>query len=194
LILKYRFPVHVITKSNLVKRDFDILKEINEAALLPDDLQGKLTDKVFITFSFSTLDDSTGKIFEPGATLPSVRIKTLEEAVKENFMAGVSMMPLLPGISDTDEQLDLMFKAFKKAGARYVMPASLTLFGTGPTDSRTLMFKAIQKYYPEKEELYQKLFERYNINFAYQNALSKRLKNHISMYNFRDKIIDTLHG
>lgn len=194
LILKYRFPVHIITKSDLVKRDFDILKEINRLAVLPEDLQSKQSHKVFITFSFSTLDEKVGKIFEPGATSPLLRLQTLEEAIKEKFLAGVSLMPLLPAISDTEEQLELMFTAFKKAGARYVMPASLSLFGEGLADSRTLVFRAIKKNYPDKEELYKELFTRYNIDFSYQRALTARIKNHLTEHHFADKIIDTLQS
>jgi DNA repair photolyase len=194
LILKYRFPVHVITKSDLVQRDFDILKEINQVAILPENLRDRLKHKVFITFSFSTVDEKIGKIFEPGATSPVVRLATLEAAVKENFLAGVSMMPLLPAITDTEEHLEIMFKAFKHVGARYVMPASLTLFGNGTADSRTLVLRAVQKYYPDKEVLYQQLFERYNIDFSYQNTLMKRIKNHMRTHHFPDKIINTLQG
>lgn len=69
VILHYRFPVHIITKSDLVIRDLDILRKINGSAILPPDLDKKTTQKVFITFSFSTLDDAIGKIFEPGQHL-----------------------------------------------------------------------------------------------------------------------------
>ncbi|HEY5823112.1 MAG TPA: radical SAM protein, partial [Cyclobacteriaceae bacterium] len=139
LILKYRFPVHIITKSDLVTRDFDLIKQIDETAILPTDLENNLRHKALITFSFSTIDDAIGKMIEPGATPPSLRLKTLETAVKEGFLTGVSMMPLLPEITDTNEELSKMFIAFKTVGALYVMPASLTLFGNGPTDSKTLV-------------------------------------------------------
>src|SRR6478736_1588868 len=76
LILKYRFPVHIITKSDLVTRDFDLLKQIDQTAILPPDLEGKLCHKALITFSFSTVDDGIGKIVEPGATPPSARLET----------------------------------------------------------------------------------------------------------------------
>src|ERR1043165_7783268 len=49
LILKYRFPVHVITKSDLVVRDFDLLHKINNNAILPLPLQGKITRGPFLT-------------------------------------------------------------------------------------------------------------------------------------------------
>ena len=51
VILHYKFPVHIITKSDLVVRDFDLLKEIEKNAILPKELDGKLSQKSFITFS-----------------------------------------------------------------------------------------------------------------------------------------------
>jgi len=158
LILKYRFPVHIITKSDLVVRDFDLLREIDRQAILPPDLQGKLASNVFITFSFSTLDDRIGKLFEPGATPPSRRLLTLHRTLQEGFHSGVSLMPLLPFISDTPEQLEKMFEIFKQEGARYIFPASITLFGDGPADSKTLVFEAIRKYDPALVEKYEDLF------------------------------------
>ena len=56
VILKHRFPVHIITRSDLVIRDLDLLRKINKNAILPQDMEGKLAHKVFITFSFSTLE------------------------------------------------------------------------------------------------------------------------------------------
>ncbi|MBA4058063.1 MAG: radical SAM protein, partial [Marivirga sp.] len=48
LILHYRFPVHIITKSDLVERDFDILQKINDEAILPVDLRSQLSHKAFV--------------------------------------------------------------------------------------------------------------------------------------------------
>lgn len=188
LILKYRFPVHIITKSDLVARDFDLLKEIDKTAILPPDLEDALPHKALITFSFSTIDDAVGKMFEPGATAPSVRLETLKKAVNEGFLTGVSMMPLLPEITDTNDELSNLFIAFKKAGAHYVMPASLTLFGNGPSDSKTLMLRAIQKYFPEKLTRYKMLFERYPVDFSYQKMVNQRFKNHSLLHNIPDRI------
>src|SRR6185295_5285395 len=99
IILRYRFPVHIITKSDLVTRDFDLLHKIEEAAILPADLAARR--KVFITFSFSTTDNTIGRQFEPGATPPDQRLETLKAALAAGFHSGVSLMPLLPYITDT---------------------------------------------------------------------------------------------
>ncbi len=63
LIAKYRFPVHIITKSDLVIRDLDLLEEIDQTAILPVDLQEKLGRGTMITFSFSTIDERISAIF-----------------------------------------------------------------------------------------------------------------------------------
>ena len=67
LFLKYRFPVHIITKSDLILQDIDLLKKIDEQAILPDDLKISLDRGTLITFSISILpfiSDSEEKIEE----------------------------------------------------------------------------------------------------------------------------------
>jgi DNA repair photolyase len=190
VILKYRFPVHIITRSDLVKRDFDLLHEINKNAILPPDLATKTDQKVFITFSFSTIDDAVAKIFEPGATPPSLRLETLRSAAKEKFLTGVSMMPMIPYISDTTESLNNMFSSFKNAGANYVMPASITLFGNGPSDSKTLVFRAIEKHYPHLTEKYKKLFvSTHELPAYYNKAFYKKMLELSEEYKLRNRIL-----
>ena len=125
LFLKYRFPVHIITKSDLVIRDFDLLKEIDANAVLPAELEGKLSRKVFVTFSFSTLDDRVGAIFEPGATPPSARLQTLKTTLAAGFHSGVSLMPLLPWISDKGDILEETYRTFSNYRFRLDPPCRL---------------------------------------------------------------------
>jgi DNA repair photolyase len=159
IILKHRFPVHVITKSDLVLRDLDLLEEINRTALLPSDLEQKMKDRVIVSFSFSMFDDAIGKIFEPGATPPSIRLKTMKTVIEQGFLSGVSMMPLLPYITDTKESLEKMFSAFKDSGAKYILPATLTLFGESAGDSKMLVKRAVKKHFPHLLPKYDKFFE-----------------------------------
>jgi len=158
LIHRYRFPVHIITKSTLVVRDFDLLQKINRDAILPEDLQSALRNKVFVTFSFSTVDDRIAKIFEPGAPGPSKRLQVLKQTLEAGLQTGVSMMPTLPYITDSEEHLEIMFNTFSQLCVNYLFPASITLFGNGPADSKTLVFRAIQKHYPDLAEKYTQLF------------------------------------
>jgi len=190
IILSYRFPLHVITKSDLVIRDFDLLEKINAQAILPPDLEDKLKHKVFITFSFSTTDDHTGSIFEPGATTPTNRIKALQSAIDHGFMSGVSLMPLLPYITDTAENLESMFSIFKSSGAKYIFPASLTLFGNGHADSKTLVMRAIEKHYPHLKEKYKLMFSSADqVPYSYQQALREKTKMLCNKYGIRDNLL-----
>lgn len=190
LILKHRFPLHVITKSDLIIRDIDLLHQINERAILPVQLTGKLQQKVFISFSFSTVDDGIAKIFEPGATPPSIRLQTLKHIVKNGLLTGVSMMPLLPYISDTGEHLELMYSSFKDAGASYVFPSTITLFGNEKSDSKTLVMRAIEKHYPHLLDKYHRLFDNSDYLPAYYNtAFAKKAKELCEKYAIRDRIV-----
>lgn len=190
VILKYKFPVHIITKSTLVERDFDLLTTINQQAILPTDLQSKLSGGTLITFSFSTVDDEIGSIFEPGAPKPSLRIETLQRAIQAGFQSGVSLMPLLPFITDTTEHLEKLFSMFKECQAHYVMPATLTVFGNGKADSKTLMMNAIRKHYPELEARYLRYFSNsHQLPEFYRNAFYAKMKELGKQYGLKDRII-----
>jgi DNA repair photolyase len=187
IVHRHRFPVHIITKSSLVTRDFDILAKITQDAILPPDLSATISQKVFITFSFSTLDRDVAMVFEPGAPDPSERLVTLRQTVESGFHSGVNLMPLLPFITDSEEQLHSMFSAFQNAGTRYIFPASITLFGDQPHDSKPLMMMAIKKHYPHLVEKYSKLF-----SFGprpspwYRAMIEKRIQDVAYRYNIKN--------
>ena len=190
LVLKYRFPVHIITKSDLVLRDIDLLAAINEQAILPFDLVGRLPQKVIISFSFSTIDNEIGRIFEPGAPSPELRLNALKTVLKAGFLCGVSLMPLLPYITDTKEQLEKTFSTFSEIGVNYIFPATITLFGNGVADSKTLVFRAVEKHYPELLPKYQRLFAQGDQMPAYYaQAFYKKMKEMCAAYGLRDRIV-----
>lgn len=189
VILKYRFPVHIITKSDLIERDFDLFHAIRETAILPNDLH-QLGTGVIISFSFSTVSDAIGKIFEPGAPPASKRLSTLERTVNEGFLTGISMMPLIPYISDTTEELHSAFSTFKAKSAEYVLPATITLHGTDRASSKTLMLQAIRKHYPKLEEKYLKFFSSgTEMPPYYRKAFYAKMKELVAEYGLNDSIL-----
>jgi DNA repair photolyase len=191
LIAHHKFPVHIITKSDLIERDFDILHEIDKTAILPDDLKQRLRRGVIISYSFSTLNEGVAGIFEPGATVPAKRLEILNKTIHAGFLSGVSLMPLIPYITDTTENLHLFFSTFKKIKVHYVMPATLTLHGSGPADSKTLMRSVIKKYYPELEDKYIRLFkDGSEMPSYYQYAFMNKMKELNAEYGMENKILD----
>ncbi|MBL7136575.1 MAG: radical SAM protein, partial [Candidatus Marinimicrobia bacterium] len=104
LIYEHDFPIHIhiLTKSTLIRRDIDILKKIKEK------------NRVIISFSFSSVDDEIGAIFEPGVPSPSERLKTLAFFKNEGFVCGMFLLPVIPFLTDTP---DLMEESIRKASA-----------------------------------------------------------------------------
>jgi len=176
-ILKYRFPVHILTKSNLILRDLDLLSEIDEKAILPMDLRDKLKHGVIISFSLSTLDERLAGILEPGAPKPKERLETLLKCRDEGFQAGVCYIPVLPYLSDTNEQLEEMIVTAKDYGADYCMVGALTLYGRGPSDSKTLYYNFLRKERPDLIVKYESLYgETFQPRMEYQRKLEDRAK------------------
>ncbi|MCU0434649.1 MAG: radical SAM protein [Bacteroidia bacterium] len=176
LLLKFRFPVHVITKSPAVERDFDLLQEIDAIAVIPTDLATRLKRGTLLTFSFSTLHTETGKRFEPGAPDPQLRLAALKNAAAAGLHTGVSLMPLLPFISDTGDQLINYYQTFSKAGAAYLFPATLTLHGNLPEHSKTLVLAAVAQHYPQLLPKYQKWFQHADqMPLRYRDAFYQRV-------------------
>ncbi|HET6721794.1 MAG TPA: radical SAM protein, partial [Chitinophagaceae bacterium] len=175
IILKHRFPVFISTKSELIKRDLDLLKQIDETAILPEDLKQKPGRGVIISFSFSTLDEKLAKLIEPGAPAPQKRLETLKLCIENGFLCGLNAMPLLPFITDTDEELEKIIASARQYGAKFVFIAGLTLFGNDERDSKQLVFKFLRNHYPHLIEKYEEMYGSvYYPSWEYQEQLRRR--------------------
>jgi len=184
VIAKFRFPVHCLTKSTLIHKDLDLLKEIDENAILPQDLS-KLKHGVLITFSLSTIDDKIAKMFEPNAPKPKERLETLQKVKEDGFYAGIAYIPVLPFISDSDEQLEEMIKIAKEYQADYVFVGALTLYGIG----KELYYKVIEKYSLELLLKYKQLFKTFNQpRKDYQLKLERKAREFCEKYRVRYRI------
>ena len=189
-ILKHRFPVFISTKSTLITRDLDLLKQIDESAILPDDLKQTLNRGVMIAFSFSTLNEQLAKQLETGAPLPQQRLETLKRCAENNFLCGVNAMPLLPFISDTDEELERIIAAAKQYGASYILTSGMTLFGNEERDSKQLYFRFLRNNYPHLLEKYEMMYGSVHYpSWKYQNDLKSRTELLSKKYQIRNNIL-----
>ena len=89
IIKRYRFPLHILTKSTMITRDIDILEGINKVAILPSDLKDKIHVGLIISFSFSTLNKEIASIVEPGASSPTERLETMKKFSDAGFKTGI---------------------------------------------------------------------------------------------------------
>ena len=191
LLLKYRFPVFISTKSTLILRDIELLKEIDKTAILPADLKETLKRGVILSVSVSTTDERITNMLEPGAATPAERFTVLKKLKEAGFLCGVNAIPTLPFISDTEEELEKTIVSVKQAGADYILVGGLTLFGNQPSDSKTLYFNFLKRYDPSLVAKYDRL---YGINFfppkSYLNELREKTKRLCSKHNIRNTILE----
>lgn len=137
-----KYKIEMLTKSALVRRDFDLLKQLN----------------VELGLSVNNLDEKTARILEPFASSPFERIKTLKEAKTEGIKVYGFISPIFPGITNLDE----IFREL-----RFCEYVWVELLNTKPSVIQRMM-PVISENFPEKvkdfefainkpEEYYQKV-------------------------------------
>jgi len=141
---RIRLPGHVITKSDLVLRDLDLLEAI-----------GRKTYAA-VTFTVTTSEDALSKRLEPGAPVSSRRLAALQTLDQHGILVGVALMPVLPFIEDMEENIREIARRAHAAGAKYILPA----FGM------TLRDRQRQYYYTKLDLLFPGLRPRYEKAFG----------------------------
>jgi len=184
LLNAYRFGVSITTKSALVCRDISVLKDIQAHS------------PVLVKLTITTNDDALCKVVEPNAPLSSERFAALKTLSDNGVYAGVFMMPLLPFIEDTAENVVGIARRAKEAGARFVYPA----FGmTMRAGSREYYYEKLDEHFPGLKEKYVKKYgERYNCAVprvkSLWNAFAGECQRLGLRYEMRDITIDYKRG
>ncbi|HKM81809.1 MAG TPA: radical SAM protein [Candidatus Acidoferrum sp.] len=105
----------IITKSNQIVRDIDILKVIASKSALTIDI------------TVTTLKPRLGRLLEPRAPRPDLRLSAVKELREVGLHVGVTASPVLPGITDGDGELERVAEAAKAAGAEWFFSGVLFL-------------------------------------------------------------------
>ena len=141
-IAQFRFPVHVLTKSDLVLRDIDVLQQISQVYTA-------------VSFTITTADDELGKQVEPGAPKPSARLKAIERLAGRGMYTGVLMMPLLPYLQDSEANIRNLVRQAADSGAKYILAS----FGVTLRDrQRVYFYKELDRRFPGVSQQYQNTF------------------------------------
>ena len=109
------FELGIVTKSNLVVRDLDVLKEVAK------------TNRLSIHVTVTTLDVELARILEPRAPRPDLRLDAVRTLAKAGLRVGVSCSPVVPGITDSPNDLESLVRAAAESGADYVFANPLFL-------------------------------------------------------------------
>lgn len=139
LINGHGFGVSIATKSNLITRDLDILKEIQKHS------------PVLVKISITTYDDELCKKIEPNVAVSSKRFEAIKELTKEGIFVGILLMPILPFLEDNEENIKGIVELAYESGAKFIYPA----FGV------TLRQNQRDWYYKKLDEKFKGIKEKY---------------------------------
>ena len=109
------FELGIVTKSNLVVRDLELLQAVAK------------TNRLSIHITVTTLDVDLARILEPRAPRPDLRLDAVRMLAQAGLRAGVSCSPVVPGITDAPKDLEALIRAAAEAGADYVFANPLFL-------------------------------------------------------------------
>ncbi|MDO8559103.1 MAG: radical SAM protein [bacterium] len=166
VLVNYENPVSILTKSDLVLRDIDLLKKFK---------------KIDINFTINTLDEKWEKFIEPDSSTIKQRLKAIEELIKNGINVFVMMGPYWPIFTDPEA----LFKEFKKAGVSQVFTESLNTVGGNWTGVENVLKKYYPKVLPDMKEVLfnkSKFYEFYNEAESKIKELSKKYKIPVTIY------------
>ena len=158
-------PFSILTKSTLVLRDLDVL------------VAAAARTSVRLNLSIATLDRDVWRLTEPGTPPPDRRVDAVRRLNEAGIACGVLMGPVLPGLSDADDQLRAVVDACVGAGAVSISTISLHL----RPGVREHYLTSLAAHRPDLVELYEQRFSGRNGPRAYQpkavqQGLSERVR------------------
>lgn len=143
LINAYGYGVAIATKSDLIQRDIDVLKEIKEHS------------PVLIKVTITTPYDELSKIVEPHVCPSSKRFETIKKLTDAGIFAGILLMPCLPFIEDDIEAVLKLVDLAYESGAKFIYPA----FGmTLREGNREYYYENLDRLYPGISEKYKRIY------------------------------------
>jgi DNA repair photolyase len=136
------FSLGIATKSTLITRDVDLLREIAR--------RHKLT----IGLTVTTMNAKLARVLEPRAPRPDLRMRSVARLREAGLRAGVMCSPLMPGITDSRRSIDAVARAAKAAGAQFLHAGPLFL----KPCSQPTFFQFVGEHFPEQLEAYRKRY------------------------------------
>ena len=132
VLLEFRHPVGLVTKSGLVERDLDVLRELAQHRL------------VHVTLSVTTLDRGLARTLEPRAAAPQRRLQTIAALHRAGIPVAVLVAPVIPVLNDAE--IEAILQAARTAGARSAGYVMLRL----PHEVKQLFRDWLQQHQPLK--------------------------------------------
>lgn len=176
LIDKYGFGANVLTKSDLIVRDIDVLTRIKEHS----PVMAKLT--------ITTFDDELCRKIEPYVAVSSRRFKALKELAEAGLFTGIHMWPILPFINDTEDNIRNIVGAVAESGAQFV---STFLGVTLRQNQRLYFYNQLDRLFPGVKQKYINTYgNSYECNSPNEQELYEVFKAECKKYGLLYKMSD----
>jgi DNA repair photolyase len=135
--------IGIVTKSNLVLRDIEVLQQI------------AANNRLYVNITITTLKTELARILEPRAPRPDLRMEAVQKLNQAGISAGVSCAPLMPGITDSPRDLEALVRATAKAGGKHIFANPLFL----KPCSAAVFLPFLEKEFPQLVETYRKRYK-----------------------------------
>jgi DNA repair photolyase len=156
--LHHGLDLGIVTKSSLVLRDLDVLREISRH------------NRLFVNLTITTLDVDLARILEPRAPRPDLRLEAMRKLNEGGVAAGVICAPVLPGITDSPRDLERLVRAVAQAGGKYIFANPLFL----KPCSAAIFMPFLEKEFPDLVEAYRQRYgERAFVSASYRKRISQ---------------------
>jgi DNA repair photolyase len=152
------YELGIVTKSNLIVRDLELLKQVAHS------------NKLSVHITITTLDIELARLLEPRAPRPDLRVEAVRTLAQAGLRVGVSCSPVVPGITDGPKDLDAIMRAAAEAGADYVFANPLFL---KPCSAAVFLPFLDQSFPHLAENFRQRYHERAFLPAAYGKRLSQ---------------------
>jgi DNA repair photolyase len=148
----------IVTKSNLILRDADLLRQVAR------------NNRLRVHLTITTLNVDLARLLEPRAPRPDLRLDAVRRLTLEGIETGVSCCPVLPGITDSPGDLEALVRAIAEAGARHVFANPLFL----KPCSAAVFFPFLEQQFPQLVASYRERYKnRAFLPKAYRQRISQ---------------------
>jgi DNA repair photolyase len=159
LIDQYQFGIAIATKSDLITRDIDILKRIKEHS------------PVICKITVTAAEDDLSKRIEPNVCVSSKRLEAVRKLSEAGIFTGILLMPVLPFLNDSPENILEIVRLAHKNGARFIYP----YFGMSLRNGqREYFYQKLEVLFPGKD-LKQKYMNYYGSSYECHSPRAKEL-------------------
>jgi DNA repair photolyase len=155
------FEIGIVTKSNLIVRDVELLRQVSEH------------NQLFVNITLTTVNTELARILEPRAPRPDLRLEAIRQLNLAGIASGVICAPVLPGITDAPRDLEALVEAAAQADAKYIFANPLFL----KPCSASIFLPFLEQEFPHLVASYRERYEsRAFLPPAYGKRLSQLVK------------------